>query len=58
MKMTVDEAIGHTNLMRELEQELRKAKDEETRAIYEGWIKNIEPLYAQAQKVLERRESK
>ena len=54
MKMTKDEAQGITQTMRELEREYIKAQDEETKSMYLGWIKSIESLYAEAQKVLAR----
>ena len=52
--MTKVEAKGITDLMRELEREYIKAQDEEVKAMYLGWIKSIESLYAEAQKTLER----
>lgn len=52
MKMTKDEAQGITQTMRELEREYIKAQDEETKSMYLGWIKSIESLYAEAQKIL------
>ena len=52
--MTKVEAKGITDLMRYLEREYINAKDEETQAMYLGWIKSIESLYAEAQKTLAR----
>ena len=52
--MTKIEAKGITDLMRDLEREYMNARDEETKAMYLGWIKSIETLYAKAQKVIAR----
>lgn len=52
--MTKVEAKGITDLMRELEREFYKAKDEDTKQMYLGWINSIESLYAKAQKILAR----
>lgn len=52
--MTKVEAQGITDLMHELTTEWHKAKDEDTKQMYLGWIKRIETEYAKAQKVLAR----
>lgn len=52
--MTKVEAQGITDLMRDLEREYMNAKDEESKAVFLGWIKSIEQLYAKAQKTLAR----